>query len=107
MNYRDFLSTPYWKAIAAHTRYKAGYRCQLCNSGANLTTHHRNYRIHGREHAHVNELIVLCKHCHEKFHGRQEMIIQGGPSNGIDIMYAFILGVGVLFIVYLFVQGSN
>ncbi|HSX26369.1 MAG TPA: hypothetical protein VLE89_05110, partial [Chlamydiales bacterium] len=80
MNYQDFLATPYWKTIAAHTRYKAGYRCQLCNSGAYLTTHHRNYDIHGREHAHMNELIVLCNNCHQKFHGIEEKIAQ--PRSG-------------------------
>ena len=68
MDYQNFLKTPYWKAIAAHTKYKAGYRCQLCNSAYDLVTHHRNYDIHGREHAHMQELIVLCDNCHSKFH---------------------------------------
>lgn len=70
MEYKDFLKTPYWKAISAHTKYKVGYRCQLCNSLYNLVTHHRSYNIHGREHAHMHELIVLCDHCHNKFHDK-------------------------------------
>jgi Zn finger protein HypA/HybF involved in hydrogenase expression len=68
MDYYEFLKTPYWKAIAAHTKYKAKYRCQLCNSKEGLATHHRTYEIHGAEHAHMNELIVLCTQCHEKHH---------------------------------------
>lgn len=72
MDYQDFLATPYWKAIAAHTKYKAGYRCQVCNSGAYLTAHHRNYGIHGREHAHLSELTALCNRCHQKFHGNEK-----------------------------------
>lgn len=68
MGYQNFLKTSYWKAIAAHTKYRAGYRCQLCNSAYDLVTHHRNYDIHGREHAHIHELIVLCDNCHSKFH---------------------------------------
>ncbi len=68
MDYQNFLKTPYWKAITAHTKYKAGYRCQLCNSAYDLVTHHRNYDIHGREHDHIQELIVLCDDCHSKFH---------------------------------------
>lgn len=68
MDYQNFLKTPYWKAIAAHTKYKAGYRCQLCNSASSLVTHHRSYDIHGREHEHMHELIVLCNYCHNKFH---------------------------------------
>lgn len=70
MEYQDFLKTPYWRAIAAHTKYKAGYRCQLCNSSYNLVTHHRDYRIHGSEHAHMQELTVICDDCHTKFHDR-------------------------------------
>jgi 5-methylcytosine-specific restriction endonuclease McrA len=68
MNYQNFLKTPYWKAITAHTKYKAGYRCQLCNNVDNLVTHHRDYAIHGFEHAHLQELIALCNNCHNKFH---------------------------------------
>lgn len=70
MEYQDFLQTPYWKAIAAHLKFKAGYRCQVCNSSYDLVTHHRNYRIHGFEHAHMHELVVLCDDCHSKFHGQ-------------------------------------
>lgn len=70
MDYQNFLKTPYWKAIAAHIKYRAGYRCQLCNSAKNLVTHHRDYGIHGFEHAHMLELIVLCNDCHSKFHNR-------------------------------------
>ncbi len=68
MDYQNFLKTPYWKAIAAHTKYKAEYRCQLCNSSYNLVTHHRDYRIHGFEHARMQDLIVLCDDCHSRFH---------------------------------------
>jgi 5-methylcytosine-specific restriction endonuclease McrA len=70
MEYQDFLRTPYWKAIAAHSKFKAGYRCQVCNSSYDLATHHRNYAIHGFEHANVHELVVLCDDCHSKFHGQ-------------------------------------
>ena len=100
MNYREFLATPYWKAVAAHTRYLAGYRCQLCNNNANLSTHHRDYRIHGREHACMNELIVLCYSCHQKFHSPQEKIVQSipdtiEPTNRIDVIDCCIFVIGV------------
>jgi len=70
MNYQDFLKTPYWKAIAAQTKYKAGFCCQLCNGKEGLATHHRTYENHGAEHAHLEDLIVLCENCHSKFHDK-------------------------------------
>ncbi|MEG1542736.1 MAG: hypothetical protein RRZ67_04205 [Victivallaceae bacterium] len=70
MEYQDFLQTPYWKAITAYSKFKAGYRCQVCDSSCNLAVHHRNYAIHGFEHACMHELFVLCTDCHSKFHGQ-------------------------------------
>ena len=69
MSYYDFLNTPYWKAIAQQVKYKAGFKCQLCGSNQNLNVHHRTYEHHGEELKYMkSDLIVLCKHCHEKFH---------------------------------------
>ena len=68
MDYYEFLNTPYWKAIAERVKYKAGYRCQMCNSSENLITHHRTYENHGDEIHHVEDLICICKDCHEKHH---------------------------------------
>jgi len=68
MDYPDFLRTPYWIAISTHKKFKAGFRCQVCNSSNHLVTHHRDYSIHGYEHAHMWELTVLCDDCHHKFH---------------------------------------
>lgn len=100
MDYRDFLATPYWKAIAAHTRYKAGYRCQLCNSGSYLTTHHRNYDVHGWEHAHMHELIVLCNYCHEKFHDIEEKAVQS------DNIRPIVVGL-ILFVIACLIIGNG
>lgn len=75
MNYQSFLQTPYWKAISSHAKYKARYKCQICNSKNDLDTHHRSYSIHGSEHANIHDLTVLCRDCHYKFHdkfGRKE-----------------------------------
>lgn len=68
MDYYKFLQTPYWKAVSLQAKHKASYRCQLCNSGKKLQTHHRSYDVHGYEHLNMNELIVLCEECHQKHH---------------------------------------
>ena len=93
MDYGNFLRTPYWKAIAAHAKYRAGFRCQLCNSANNLVTHHRNYGIHGFEHAYMQELIVLCDSCHNKFHNRI-------PERRVNAIIAFTI-IFVFFACYL------
>lgn len=68
MDYYDFLKTPYWKAIAEKVRYKADYKCQICNSSEGLNVHHRSYENHGDELHHMEDLICICKDCHEKHH---------------------------------------
>lgn len=104
MEYRDFLETPYWKAIAAHTKFRAGYRCQLCNSRMGLVTHHRDYGIHGREHVHIYDLIVLCSYCHEKFHDSGEKNERSHNTNrGPGLI---VLGLIVLAIAYFLVFGG-
>lgn len=68
MDYNDFLNTMYWKAIAERIKYKANFRCQMCNSNDNLITHHRTYEHHGDEIHHMEDLICICRDCHEKYH---------------------------------------
>lgn len=71
IDYKDFLKTPYWKAIAEKTKQMAGYKCAICNSNKNLATHHKTYEHHGYELFYIKEdLIVLCDNCHKKFHDK-------------------------------------
>lgn len=68
LGYYEFLGTPYWAAVSARAKYKAKFRCQLCNQKGSLQTHHRTYGHHGTEHLHMEDLIVLCSSCHKSFH---------------------------------------
>lgn len=72
MNYQHFLDSLYWKAISQYKRKKLLNRCQVCNSGAKLHVHHRNYDIHGSELQNLDELTVLCEKCHNLFHKSQK-----------------------------------
>ncbi|GMU19155.1 MAG: hypothetical protein AMXMBFR12_03470 [Candidatus Babeliales bacterium] len=101
MDYQDFLKTPYWKTITAHAKYKVGYRCQLCNSTHRLVTHHRNYDIHGREHAHMHELIVICDECHTIFHDRISKMESKDEGGGAAFTGILIL-VLIAFSIYCF-----
>ena len=68
INYCDFLKTPYWKAISERVKYKAKYKCQICNSTDNLCVHHRSYSSHGDEVHNLEDLICICQDCHTKHH---------------------------------------
>lgn len=73
MSYKDFLQTPYWKAVAGKAKQVQHYKCQLCGINKNLVTHHRTYEHHGLEHLYLKtDLITLCSSCHEKFHDISE-----------------------------------
>lgn len=68
LDYGDFLRTPYWDAVRCKIRYKYKYRCALCNNSQNLRVHHKTYKHHGYEWFYLEDLILLCDDCHEKFH---------------------------------------
>ena len=68
LDYKDFLQTPYWRIISDKVKQKAKYRCMICNSNKNLSTHHRCYTHHGDEIHHLEDLICICQECHNKHH---------------------------------------
>ena len=73
MRYKDFLQSPYWKAIARYAKNYVSSKCSLCGSQERLSVHHRNYENHGYEHRKevvMKDLIVLCDDCHKKFHNK-------------------------------------
>lgn len=68
--YLEFLSTPYWQAIAARVKYRAHFKCQLCSGSERLAAHHRDYSTHGHEAENLTTLICLCENCHQTFHDK-------------------------------------
>ena len=71
MSYKDFLNTPYWKAISAYLKITRG-KCEKCGNDTELHIHHKTYVHHGKEIFNLNDLICLCKECHSKFHNKGE-----------------------------------
>ena len=75
MPYTDFLNTKYWKIIQKYKLYTVGYQCQLCNSKKQtLHIHHKTYEHRGSEYLFLNDLIVLCEKCHQKYHNIKEVV---------------------------------
>ena len=69
MPYKEYLKTPEWAARRARALRTAKGACQLCNAtGVVLDVHHRTYKNRGNEK--FADLIVLCRACHGKHHGK-------------------------------------
>jgi hypothetical protein len=68
MDYETYLKTPEWKRRRNRILESVGKRCQRCGAkGVELHVHHLTYERRGEELP--EDLIVLCKDCHEKEHG--------------------------------------
>lgn len=68
MEYGQFLKTPYWQLVTWLVIAAANEKCRLCEHTQRLVAHHRTYRIHGREHRHLDDLTCLCRGCHHHHH---------------------------------------
>ena len=67
--YTLFLQSDYWKQVRYVKLKEVGYKCQLCGKrNTTLHVHHNSYEHHGDELNHLDDLIVLCKRCHEGYH---------------------------------------
>ena len=67
LNYNDFLLTPYWDVIKCYVKKK--YKtCQICGSKKHLHIHHKTYEHHFFEHFYIEDMMLVCKECHQKIH---------------------------------------
>lgn len=70
--YYDYLKSPEWISVSTLVKKRAGYKCQVCNSPHDLQAHHRTYENRGNEINHLDDLICLCRRCHNIFHGTNQ-----------------------------------
>jgi hypothetical protein len=68
-DYANYLKSPQWQAVSFAVKKRGGYKCQVCNSPHDLQAHHRTYENRGNELNHLDDLICLCRRCHNIFHG--------------------------------------
>ncbi len=71
MPYSKYLQTDHWQNLRLRMLKRAGFKCQVCNSGGQLHVHHRTYVNRGNEE--LKDLIVLCAACHQEFHDKMEL----------------------------------
>jgi hypothetical protein len=72
-SYHTYLRSEAWSAKRQAAIRRAGGRCQLCNRSGPLEVHHRTYERLGHERD--DDLIVLCRSCHQAFHDHRGMPI--------------------------------
>lgn len=76
-----YMHSTRWHILRAKLLTESNYQCASCQSKQVLQLHHRHYHTLGCES--VDDVIVLCKKCHEMLHVakdvlRSEMYMQGG-----------------------------
>lgn len=67
--YQNFLQSDYWEIVRDRILYRDNHTCQQCGSQTRLQVHHLTYEHHGEEHLYPEDLITLCRSCHEEVHG--------------------------------------
>lgn len=70
--YEIFLAQDFWKEFSRKKRDMVG-RCQDCGTTDNLQAHHLVYRENWFD-VQSDDLVVLCRACHEKRHGIAERV---------------------------------
>ena len=68
--YQEYLQSLYWKWISGKRKEIDNYKCQFCGEQenkerTNLVVHHNSYNLYNED---INELITLCRDCHDKLH---------------------------------------
>lgn len=68
VDYYEYIESEAWKARRNLALERCGHKCQLCSRTDGLQVHHNSYENLGNE---LDEdLIVLCRRCHEAFHAK-------------------------------------
>ena len=65
--YLAYIESPIWKELRETVLERDNCRCTKCGHKNQLQAHHVTYeRLFNEE---INDLVTLCKHCHEEAHG--------------------------------------
>ena len=97
--YVKYLESDEWKEKRAERLKKDQYRCVLCGAEKNLEVHH--VYCDNLYHEDVsNDLITLCKECHERVHEDKDYLTNGIISAYLilqhkDKMHEFLSSMGI------------
>lgn len=72
--YREYLKSDHWRMLRAGAFKAYGRRCARCPATCRLDVHHVRYPRLWIE-ATVQDLMILCRPCHDKEHGITPAIV--------------------------------
>lgn len=68
--YDEFLKSAYWRKVRLAILKRDNKHCCSCGSTDDLHIHHLTYKHHLKELDNLDDLVTLCKKCHNEIHGR-------------------------------------
>lgn len=71
MPYPRFLDSAYWKIVKRIMRRRFR-ECQICGCKQGLEVHHKSYKHHGLELQYLDDLMVVCRGCHQNIHDNEK-----------------------------------
>jgi 5-methylcytosine-specific restriction endonuclease McrA len=88
---RQAASWAEWAAIRAQVLCRAGWRCQACGVRRRLDVHHVVKRAQGGSDFDLNQLVALCRWCHDQTdapyeRGRLVVTALGGGQFHLDVI---------------------
>jgi hypothetical protein len=97
-SYSKYRASKEWQAKRKEKLKEANYQCEKCGTAKNLNVHHLNYAHLGFED--LDELVVLCKKCHEQIHENDNIKSEKTFGDFIDkyIFLVFISGALLMFL---------
>jgi hypothetical protein len=75
--YTRYIGGPGWRAVREKAIAARGCRCESCGRAGPIQVHHRTYERLGHER--IDDLVILCKFCHEKVHRARRPAKGGRP----------------------------
>lgn len=71
-DYDNYLQSPQWRNKRQELFNERGKKCEHCGATTQIHVHHIHYRNLGNEK--LEDLMVLCKSCHEEEHKRLDSL---------------------------------
>lgn len=67
--YNAYLNSEHWQTLSNNLKKEVG-SCEMCGEIKSLEVHHKSYANLKQEKR--QDLIVVCRKCHQKFHDKEE-----------------------------------